>query len=245
MDDDPILTTTEVARLLGVATSTVQVWMENGLIESWKTPGGHRRTRQSHLLAAWLEVSAPAKKRQGRRAPPLDPEFLLDEYARLPMREDDAQRLVAVASLNLIGTPPEERFDRIVRIASRITRSPIALIAFLTAERQWFKAQVGLRVQQIPRAWSFCAYTIAESSPFVIENAVLDARFRNNPLVLADPHIRFYAGVSVCDANGITVGTLCVMDREPRKLRVSELQALRDLGEMVGREIFSSVAGQR
>ena len=240
MDDDPILTTTEVARLLGVATSTVQVWMENGLIESWKTPGGHRRTRQSHLLAAWLEVSAPSKKRQGRKATPLDPEFLLDEHARLPMQEDNAQRLAAVASLNLIDTPPEERFDRIVRLAARVTRSPIALISVLTAERQWFKAQIGLRMEQIPRAWSFCAYTIAESSPFVVENTVLDTRFHNNPLVLANPHIRFYAGASVCDPNGVAVATLCVMDSEPRKLRASELQALCDLSEVVSREIFTS-----
>ncbi|MEW6023579.1 MAG: GAF domain-containing protein [Pseudomonadota bacterium] len=160
------------------------------------------------------------------------------------MQEDNAQRLAAVASLNLIDTPPEERFDRIVRLAARVTRSPIAVIAFLTAERQWFKAQIGLRVGQIPRAWSFCAYTNAEGSPFVIENTILDARFRNNPLVLADPHIRFYAGVSVRDPNGFAVATLCVMDSEPRKLRASELQALSDLAEVVGREIVTSAADQ-
>lgn len=241
MEEDPILTTSAAARLLGVATSTVQLWMESGAIESWKTPGGHRRTRESHIRALMTKVSGQAGPLE-RRLPttPTDPEFLPNPDPLFPIPDDEAQRLAALAATNLVDSPPEERFERIVRLASKVTGSPIALISLLTARRQWFKARVGLPAQQTPREWAFCAHAILQDAPFVVEDATTDTRFAGNPLVLADPHIRFYAGVPLRDSAGMAMGTLCVIDREPRKLRASELQALVDLAAIAASEIEAS-----
>ena len=237
-EEDPILTTSEAARMLGVATSTVQLWMESGAIESWKTPGGHRRTRQSHIRALMNKVSGQAGGEERRVLPtPTDPEFLPLTEAPFPLGDDEALRLAALAASKLVDSPGEERFDRIVRLASMVTDSPIALISLLTSKRQWFKARVGLAAQQTPREWAFCSHAIINDAPFVVEDAMADPRFSGNPLVLADPHIRFYAGVPLHDKSGLAMGTLCVIDREPRKLRAAELQALVDLAEIAAAEI--------
>jgi len=241
IDEDPILTTSAAARLLGVATSTVQLWMESGAIESWKTPGGHRRTRESFIRALMTKVSGQGGAPERRLPPtPTDPEFLPNANPGFPVPEEEAQRLAALAATRLVDSMPEERFDRIVRLASKVTESPIALISLLTARRQWFKARVGLPAQQTPREWAFCTHAILQDAPFVVEDAMSDARFSGNPLVLADPHMRFYAGVPLRDSSGMAMGTLCVIDREPRKLRASELQALVDLAAIAAGEIEAS-----
>ena len=238
-EEDPILTTSAAARMLGVATSTVQLWMESGAIDSWKTPGGHRRTRESLIRALMNKVSGQQAFAAGRSVPldPNDPEYKLDGSAPFPVGADEGARLAALAASGLVDGPQEERFDRIVRLASMATDSPIALISLLTARRQWFKARVGLAPQQTPREWAFCSHAILQDKPFVVEDATTDERFSENPLVLADPHIRFYAGVPLRDASGHALGTLCVIDREPRKLRASELQALLDLAAIATVEI--------
>lgn len=241
-EEDPILTTSAAARMLGVATSTVQLWMESGAIESWKTPGGHRRTRESHIRALMNKVGGHDTASGGRRMPPapLDPEYLPNPDASFPVAPDEDLRLAALAASNLVDSPAEERYDRIVRLASMATHSPIALISLLTARRQWFKARVGLQPQQTPREWAFCSHAILQDGPFVVEDAMADERFNGNPLVLADPHIRFYAGVPLRDQDGNAMGTLCVIDREPRKLRSTELQALLDLAAIASTEIKRS-----
>ena len=240
-EEDPILTTSAAARLLGVATSTVQLWMESGAIDSWKTPGGHRRTRESTIRALMSKVSGQPGGAERRLPPtPTDPEFLPNPDPGFPVSEDEAQRLAALAATRLVDSLPEERFDRIVRLASKATDSPIALISLLTARRQWFKARVGLPAQQTPREWAFCTHAILQDGPFVVEDASSDARFSGNPLVLADPHMRFYAGVPLRDPGGNAMGTLCVIDREPRKLRATELQALIDLAAIAADEIEAS-----
>jgi excisionase family DNA binding protein len=240
MEDDPILTTSAAARLLGVATSTVQLWMESGAIESWKTPGGHRRTRESRIRALMTKVSGQSGSSERRLPTPTDPEFLPNPDPGFPVPEEEGQRLAALAATGLVDSMPEERFERIVRLASKVTESPIALISLLTARRQWFKARVGLPAQQTPREWAFCTHAILQDGPFVVEDAMSDARFADNPLVLADPHMRFYAGVALRDPSGMALGTLCVIDREPRKLRASELQALIDLAAIATSEIEES-----
>jgi excisionase family DNA binding protein len=241
LEEDPILTTSAAARLLGVATSTVQLWMESGAIESWKTPGGHRRTRESHIRALMTKVSGQSGSLERRLPPtPTDPEFLPNSDPGFPVPEEEAQRLAALAATRLVDSLPEERFERIVRLASKVTESPIALISLLTARRQWFKARVGMPAQQTPREWAFCAHAILQDGPFVVEDALSDARFSENPLVLADPHMRFYAGVPLRDPSGMALGTLCVIDREPRKLRAAELQALSDLAAIAAGEIEAS-----
>jgi len=241
LEEDPILTTSAAARLLGVATSTVQLWMESGAIESWKTPGGHRRTRESHIRALMTRVAGQSGAPERRLPPtPTDPEFLPNPDPGFPVADEEAQRLAALAATGLVDSLPEARFDRIVRLASKVTESPIALISLLTARRQWFKARVGLAAQQTPREWAFCSHAILQDGPFVVEDAINDPRFAGNPLVLAAPHMRFYAGVPLRDRSGMAMGTLCVIDREPRKLRAMELEALMDLAAIATKEIEAS-----
>jgi excisionase family DNA binding protein len=239
--EDPILTTTAAARLLGVATSTVQMWMEGGAIASWKTPGGHRRTHLSAIEKLLERTPGQPSATVGQAVEaalsPVSPaEFKPHAAPGYPVGSDEAGRLVALASSGLVDTPPEARFDRIVRIAAQVTGSPIALVSLLTSTRQWFKARVGLGAQETPREWAFCSHAILAEEAFVVEDAAADPRFRDNPLVQGEPRIRFYAGVPVRDRAGQALGTLCVIDREPRKLRAAELQALIDLADIASEE---------
>jgi excisionase family DNA binding protein len=232
--DDPVMTTSEVARLLGVATSTVQIWMESGAIDSWKTPGGHRRTRLS-LVQGLLHG-----KDDGAHLRPVasnDKEFLPAASPNYPVSQDERARLAAVGATGLVDTDEDPRFERIVRLASMVTGSPIALISLLTSSRQWFKARIGLAPRETPRDWAFCSHAVLQDEMFVIEDALGDERFRDNPLVLQDPHIRFYAGVPLRDKSGQALGTLCVIDREPRRLRAAEVQGLLDLAAIASAEI--------
>jgi excisionase family DNA binding protein len=233
--DDPVMTTSEVARLLGVATSTVQIWMESGAIESWKTPGGHRRTRLS-LVQGLLQ----GKDDNLRPAASNDKEFIPAPSPNYPVPADERARLAAVGASGLVDTDEEARFDRIVRLASMVTGSPIALVSLLTSTRQWFKARVGLEPRETPRDWAFCSHAVMQDEVFVVEDALDDERFRNNPLVQQEPHIRFYAGVPLRDRSGQPLGTLCVIDREPRRLRAAEVQGLLDLAAIASSEMQSS-----
>lgn len=241
MDKDSLLTTTAVAQVLGVATSTVQTWMENGVIASWKTPGGHRRTRFgaiAHLLPIPAHVAPELSlTTEAIDSIALPVEFWPRESPPYPVSKDEASRLKALLTSGLIDTATEQRFDRIVRLASQITASPIALISLLTSTRQWFKARVGLEAQETPREWAFCSYTILGAAPFIVEDASRDPRFHNNPLVQREPCIRFYAGVPVRVTGGQALGTLCVIDREPRKLRSAELNGLLDLAQIASQEL--------
>jgi excisionase family DNA binding protein len=232
--DDPVMTTSEVARLLGVATSTVQIWMESGAIESWKTPGGHRRTRLSLVQGLMRGKDGGA---QLRPVASNDKEFLPAEAPNYPVADDEGERLAAVGASGLVDTDEEARFDRIVRLAAMVTGSPVALISLLTSTRQWFKAKVGVERRETSRDWAFCSHAVLQDELFVVEDALGDERFRDNPLVQEDPHIRFYAGVPLRDRSGQPLGTLCVIDREPRRLRAAESQALLDLAAIASAEI--------
>lgn len=234
-DDDPILTTSEVARLLGVATSTVQIWMESGAIESWKTPGGHRRTRLS-LVQGLMHGDDHGRTPN----PSTDKEYQPLAQPGYPVAPGERARLAAVAATGLVDSQDEARFDRLVRLASMVTGSPIALVSLLTSTRQWFKARVGLAARETPRDWAFCSHAILQNELFVVEDALADDRFRDNPLVQQEPHIRFYAGVPLRDKSGQPLGTLCVIDREPRRLRAAEVQSLLDLADIASQEIQSN-----
>ena len=229
-DDDPILTTRDAAQLLGVAVSTVQLWMESGALTAWKTPGGHRRVRLSAVLALRQRRGAPEPDGH-------DTAYKLQVAAHYPVAEDESLRLAALAETRLLDTPPEEVFDRLVRLAAQVADCPIALITLLTAQRQWFKARVGIDVTETPREWSFCSHALAEGRTFVVGDASNDPRFAANPLVVGEPRIRFYAGVPLEDGEGRLLGTLCVIDREPRRLRERELRALRELAAIASDEI--------
>jgi len=154
-----------------------------------------------------------------------------------PLLADEAERLADLRSLNILDTPPEERFDRIVKVAAAVFDVPIAYIALIDSERQWFKARRGVCPAETDRATSFCGHTIAQDEPLVVPDALLDARFAENPLVTGEPHIRFYAGVPLEGPGGRNIATLCLADDRPRDLSSKDLAILTGLAEMAQREL--------
>jgi len=150
---------------------------------------------------------------------------------------DEARRLATLQGLNILDTPPEERFDRLTRLAKRLFGVPIVLVSLIDANRQWFKSCIGLPVNETSREVSFCGHAILADEVFLVPNALEDARFADNPLVTGDPHIRFYAGCPLKVDNGSRLGTLCLIDREPRHMDADDLQLLRDLARMAEQEL--------
>ena len=153
------------------------------------------------------------------------------------MVESEQARLMALHSLAILDTPPEERFDRITRLATRLFNVDIALVSLVDEERQWFKSRQGFSLTQTCREESFCAHAIQGKGIFEIEDASLDPRFDTNVLVTARRGIRFYAGVPLATADGFSVGTLCIIHSEPRRLSPQERQALYDLAACAEDEI--------
>lgn len=142
---------------------------------------------------------------------------------------NDQARLAALKSYAVLDTPVEAIFDDITRIAAMICQTPIALISLVDSERQWFKSVVGLPVTETPVAVSFCAQAIMAESILVVPDTLRDERFRENPLVVGDPKIRYYAGAPLIGQDGHALGTVCVIDRRPRLLHRDQLDALAAL----------------
>jgi len=153
--------------------------------------------------------------------------------------QDEVTRLKTLRALNILDTLPEERFDRLTRLAIRLFGVPIALVSLVDADRQWFKSSVGLGVDETPRDISFCGHTILGNDMFIIPDATKDKRFADNPLVLNDPNIRFYAGYPLKSQNGSKLGTLCIIDKKARELNKDDLEAFQDLASMVEQELLS------
>lgn len=153
------------------------------------------------------------------------------------MSEQD--RLQAVENTQLLDSEPEERFERIVRLAAGAMNTKIALISLVDKDRQWFKARKGLDVTQTPRDQAFCQHAIKKTDEvMVVLNANLDDRFASNPLVTGDPNISFYAGAPLVTKDGHALGTLCVIDSEPRtSFSKSDQQMLKDLAATVMTEV--------
>ncbi len=150
---------------------------------------------------------------------------------------DETQRLRVLQSLNILDTPADPRFDHITRLAQRLLGVPIALVSLVDAHRQWFKSRQGLEAAETPRDVSFCGHTILGDEPMVIEDATQDERFHDNPLVTGEPGIRFYAGTPLRAPSGQKLGTLCVLDRRPRRLESADLETLADLGRLAEDQI--------
>lgn len=147
----------------------------------------------------------------------------------------DPARLAALEALDVLDTAPEEGFDDAVQIARLICRAPVALVSLVAANRQWFKARAGFPLCETDLDRSVCVYALAEPDLLVIPDLAVDPRTRRNPLVTGEPHIRFYAGAPLRAEDGLVLGSLCVIDHEPRPngLETSEADALRRLARQV------------
>ncbi len=155
--------------------------------------------------------------------------------ATTPM--DELERLADVRATRLLDTPAEERFDRLVRLAAQVLRCPIAYIAVIDADRQWFKARCGLSVDATRRDIAFCGHTLLQHEPLIVPDAASDERFADNPLVIGAPHIRFYAGYPLKGPRGFNVGTFCVADTAPRDLTDHDRETCRQLANLAQHEL--------
>ncbi len=150
-----------------------------------------------------------------------------------PLPPDEAQRLAALRRYDILDTPPEPPFDELTDLAAAICQAPIALISLIDERRQWFKSRVGLAPSETERRVAFCAHALLQPGLLVVEDARRDPRFTDNPLVTRDPGIRFYAGVPLLTPEGDALGTLCVIDRKPRRLAADHARVLRVLSRHV------------
>ena len=143
--------------------------------------------------------------------------------------ENEIERVAALHELHILDTTPEERFDRLTRLAKRLFDVPIALVSLVDTNRQWFKSCVGTDASETSRDISFCGHTMLGTEVFVIPDALEDERFADNPLVTDSPNIRFYAGCPISSIEGYNLGTLCIIDTKPRHFTEDDLEALKDL----------------
>ncbi len=165
-----------------------------------------------------------------------------------PLPANEGARLEALRRYRLLDTPIEQDFDDFAELASIICQTPIATVTLIDEHRQWFKAQRGLTSRETPREQAFCTYTILQNEILIVEDAQLDGRFAANPLVTGAPHIRFYAGVPLTDPEGFNLGSVCVIDRQPRRLSDEQFRALsaiarQTMGLMQFRRASTELAG--
>jgi len=149
------------------------------------------------------------------------------------LQKDDVGRVAALEKYAILDTEPEQTFDDLTQLASFICRTPIAFISLVDEKRQWFKSRVGITATETSRDIAFCSHAIQQTDLFIVPDALADDRFRDNPLVISEPHIRFYAGTPLINEDGYALGTLCVVDRFPRKLEPEQMDALRALSRLV------------
>lgn len=163
------------------------------------------------------------------------PFVIAPAYAR-----HEAQRLQALRALLILDTPPDERFDRIVRFAVGEFDVPMAAVTLVDEDRQWFKASHGLSMCETPRNLSFCGHAILRTECMLVPDASLDPRFFDNPLVQGAPRVRFYAGAPLVLPGGEVVGTLCLFDTRPRELDRIDLAVLGALRDLVVEQLVGS-----
>lgn len=155
-----------------------------------------------------------------------------------PLPHNEKKRLKSLRDLLILDTPPEERFDRISAFAAKEFDVPMALVSLVDQDRQWFKSNFGVEASETPRDISFCGHAVTLAKPLVVPDALADPRFADNPLVVGEPFVRFYAGAQLRLPYGQVVGTLCVMDRRPRQFDRLDEAVLCGLRDLVVEELF-------
>lgn len=153
------------------------------------------------------------------------------------MEAAEDARVLALEALKVLDTPPEDRFDRVTRLCTRLFDVPMVAVALISSDRWFAKSRQGLGIGELVRSESFCDYTIRQPEMLIIEDMHEDERFRAHPLVVGDPHVRFYAGQPLEAPGGHRVGTLCIMDRKPRRITEGDRAVLRDLARWVEKEL--------
>lgn len=154
-----------------------------------------------------------------------------------PIPKDELKRILSVYALELLDTPPEERFDQLTRVATKIFHVPISTLTVIDANREWFKSCQGLSKIEGDRTTSFCAHALVENRMLVVQDTTQDERFADNPLVTGEPHIRFYAGVPVKGPDGARVGVFCIKDTKPREFSKDDREILEGLAKWAELEI--------
>jgi len=155
------------------------------------------------------------------------------EFLKPPTPEDEPERLEMLRSYEILDTAEEQAYDDLTLLASFVCGTPIALISLVDADRQWFKSRRGVDVVENPRELSFCAHAIVQPGPLIIPDTLEDHRFAFHPMVLEPPIVRFYAGSPLRVAGGHAIGTICVIDQEPRSMDDRQIEALEALSRQV------------
>jgi GAF domain-containing protein len=149
----------------------------------------------------------------------------------------EAARLAALDRYAILDSEPEQSFDDLVILAAHICKTPMAMLSLVDDHRQWFKSKIGVQIRETPRDISFCAHAIQQAELFIVPDTLKDTRFRENPLVQGEPHVRFYAGAPLITEDDYALGTLCVVDREPRELDGEQKEALLALSRLALRQM--------
>jgi excisionase family DNA binding protein len=195
---------------------------------------------EQDLSRPYVHIAQPAQLPAVVRAALRDadePAEVFVDPPSFPLAANEGQRLAALQRSGLVDTAPEESFDRLTWLAGHSLKMPIALMTLLTPSRQWFKSRYGLEITETPRSWAFCNRTILQKDVFAVEDLAREAPYAANPVVVGSPHLRFYAGAPVVDPDGFALGSLCVMDYEPRTLDAEQEQALRTLASLASAEV--------
>lgn len=150
-----------------------------------------------------------------------------------PIPDNEAERLAALHEYHILDTGAEQTYDDITALAAYVCEVPIAMISLVDESRQWFKSRVGVSRRETPRDIAFCAHAILQPEPLIVRDALKDARFADSALVTRSPHIRFYAGFPLASPEGFALGTLCAIDRKPRKLAPKQKTAMGSLARQV------------
>lgn len=154
-----------------------------------------------------------------------------------PISKNERERLSRIVKLGILNTKPEKRFDVITLEATKVFNVSISTVTIIDEKREWYKSCQGLNKKEASRVASFCAHTMQSKYAFVVEDTLKDERFKDNPMVVGKPYIRFYAGVSLYDKDGIHLAVFCIKDIKPRSFSIKEVATLIDFGRRVEVEL--------